>query len=867
MSIPPVLNLGICKGEYVLKSVTENNDKGNGVKQQTPEKENQSKPAAADEGQVKKKEAKTKKKKKEKIESPQEPVTQTEANETNENDDKATDKKEKKRIPFVTSFCEFLVNNSLYLVFVISLVINSLILRGFTVQFGDSSSASDIALAIIKPMLADIVAVTIIGVFEFLFRKQKSRYVYLMIWTVAFSILAMGNSIYYTNYKSFLSVSLLSTASQLGGVIDAVTENILEAKDFILLWPIVAMIVTYVLIKSKHEKGYMKQKQPRSSLGKYAGSALGVALVCGLFFSTMVTTTDLSRLVKQWNRESSLSGFGLYVYQISDTVSSLHAKLNMIFGYEEGKETFDEFFESKTDSDVEVSVVNEENDGEENEYTGIFEGKNVLVIHAESIQQFTMDTYINGEELTPNLNKLASEGLYFSNFYAQESVGTSSDSEFTFSTSLMPASSGTVAINYWDRNYNSIQKAFKNMGYYVFSMHGNNGSYWNRLNLHSSLGYDRLYNYTTDYDIDETVGLGLSDKSFFRQSVPKIKEIAEEYGNFYGTLIMLTNHTPFTDIENLDGYEYDVSFTYKQYNAETGMYEEVTRDFLEGTKLGSYFKSVHYADEALGQLIDDLDEEGLLDNTVLVIYGDHDAKIKEEEYEYYYNYNPFTDETLTEDDDGYIPINEFYYNVNRKVPFIIWSKDGGYEPQEITKVMGMYDVQPTLGNMFGFTNEYALGHDIFSIGEDEENIVIFPNGNFVTDTVYYDSQRDTYFDLTDYDNVAKYASCNQEYKDDPVPLYSDDEEGLYKCSESEYSEANAEVRTDDGIVDDEYIEERYNYAAERIEVSNSIIYYDIINKVEEGFDSNTQPDDAQTDSTELFSPPDAIDRRRAYAIV
>ena len=63
-----------------------------------------------------------------------------------------------------------------------------------------------------------------------------------------------------------------------------------------------------------------------------------------------------------------------------------------------------------------------------------------------------MDTYINGEELTPNMNKLAREGLYFSNFYAQESVGTSSDSEFTFASSLMPASSGTVAIHYWARD-------------------------------------------------------------------------------------------------------------------------------------------------------------------------------------------------------------------------------------------------------------------------------------------------------------------------------------------------------------------------------------------------------------------------------
>ena len=160
----------------------------------------------------------------------------------------------------------------------------------------------------------------------------------------------------------------------------------------------------------------------------------------------------------------------------------------MMFGYAEKKEAFDEFYDEKEEV---KEVAKKENS---NDYTDIFKGKNVIVIHGESIQQFCMETYINGAELTPNLNKLAKEGLYFKNFYAQESVGTSSDSEFTFSTSLMPASSGTVAINYWDRDYTTIQKMLKNDGYYTFSMHGNNGSYWNRLNLHSSLGYDKFYN-------------------------------------------------------------------------------------------------------------------------------------------------------------------------------------------------------------------------------------------------------------------------------------------------------------------------------------------------------------------------------------
>lgn len=739
---------------------------------------------------------------------------------------------------------EYVCNNLLFLTFVISSVLNSFLLRAFTVKFSYNQ---------IKPLLADIAAVLLIGLFAYCF-KPKRRFIYYMIWTSVFAILSAGNSIYYTNYKSFLSVSLISTASQLGGVIDAVTENILEAKDLIFLWSIAAMIVVYVLIRKKRPDYFEKLQEKR--LGrKYALGTLAVSVGVAGVFATTLTGTDVSRLAKQWNREYALGTFGLYTYQISDTVSCIRAKLNMAFGFDEKKQAFTEFYNDKEKVD---QVSNN------NEYSNIFKGKNVLVIHAESIQQFTLDTYINGEELTPNLNKLAREGLYFSNFYAQESVGTSSDSEFTFASSLMPASSGTVAINYWDRDYTTIQSMLRDMGYYTFSMHGNNGSYWNRLNLHNSLGYDKFYNYSTDFEIDETIGLGLSDTSFFRQAVPKIKEISKQNKRFYGTLIMLTNHTPFTDIERISDLEVD--FKYKKYNEETGLYEEVSAPFLEGKKLGSYFKSVHYADEAIGQLMSDLDSEGLLDNTVVVIYGDHDAKVKEEEYEYYYNYNPFTDEVLSEDDDGYIPVDDFYYNLNRKVPFIVWSKDGGYEPQEVTKVMGMYDVQPTLGNMLGFENKYALGHDIFSLDEDEENIVIFPNGNFITDKIYYDSQKDKYFDITGYSNVAKYASCNQVYKDTPNPIYSDEVHGMFKeFADENYSRQAADLRIGNDVIDQNYITERSNYAEERINISNAIIYYDMINKTDEGFGNGMNSTDVSQEKDSIFSPPLPNNRDRLFA--
>lgn len=717
-------------------------------------------------------------------------------------------------------------------------------LRVFTVGFSYNQ---------IKPLMADIAAVLFIGMFGYLF-KSKKQFGYFMVWTVIFAVLSAGNSIYYTNYKSFMSVSLLSTASQLGGVMDAVTENIMEPKDLIFLWSIPALIVVYIFLKKKRPD-YFDLLAEKKTRKKRFFAIFATALVLTGIFAATLSGTDYSRLRKQWNREYILGTFGLYTYQISDLISFANGKINMLMGFSESEEAFKDFYDKKE----ETKPVKKDND-----YSNIFEGKNIITIHAESIQNFTLDTYMNGEELTPNLNKLAREGLYFSNFYAQESVGTSSDSEFTFSSSLMPASSGTVAINYWDRDYTTIQSMLRDKDYFTFSMHGNNGSYWNRINLHNALGYDKFFNYTTDFNIDETIGLGLSDKSFFKQAVPKIKAISQQHKNFYGALLMLTNHTPFTDIERVSDYEVD--FKYKKYNSETGLYEEVSAPFLEGTKLGSYMKSVHYADEAIGQFMNDLDKEGLLDNTVVVIYGDHDAKVKEAEYEYYYNYNPFTETVLTSDDPGYVPVDDFYYNINRKVPFIIWSKDGGYDPKEITKVMGMYDVQPTLGNMLGLKNNFALGHDILSLDKDEENIVIFPNGNFITDTIYYDSQKNKYFDLKGYENLATKVSCNQVFKDTPSPLYVEGVYGTFKAFESPYSTIQVQARTNNGVVDENYITEKSKYAEERINISNAIIYYDMINKSDHGFNSGMNSTDISLESGSAFAPPSDKYKRRLLAM-
>lgn len=627
--------------------------------------------------------------------------------------------------------------NKLIIIYVILNLITSTLLRFLTIKNYFN----------IKPLLADLGTLIIIGSFSYLF-KDKKRYYYLLIMTIIGSFICTANSIYYNNYLSFVSISLIGSITFLKDVGNAVIDNILELKDliFILQIPIFIIINKYI-------------KEENTFKFKYI-ILTGFIILC--LIAPFYKAKDYARIWKNWNREYVVMQFGVYVYQIDDFVVSLKPSLVNLFGSDNASKIFRDYYKNPKETKT-------------NEYTNIFKGKNVLIIHAESFQSFVINKKINGKEITPNINKLINKSIYFDNFYALDSVGTSSDTEFTFSTSLLPTNNGTVFLNYWNRKYESIEQLFKNDGYYTFAMHGNNGTFWNRNIMYNTLGYDKFYNYENDYEIDDIIGLGLSDKSFFKQSIPKIKEID---GKYYGKLIMLSNHTPFTS-EGEDISDFNV--TSSHYDSKLNRY--VKDDYLEGSILGSYIKSVHYADEALGQFIDDLEKNNLLDNTVLIIYGDHDAKIKKSQFEYFYNYDKSTGKVLDKNDENYKTIDDIDYELLRKVPFIIYSKD--VEPKTISTPASMLDCFPTLANMFGYETKYTLGNDLFSVSD---NIVVFPNGNWLTNKIYYDTKRDAFKTL----------------------------------------EPNT-------VVTNEYIEKNNTISQEKINISNYIIMYDLIRKNEENY--------------------------------
>ena len=642
---------------------------------------------------------------------------------------------------------KYVSTNVLFLTFTITSLINGYLLRFFTVKNYFN----------IKPIIADLAVILIIGSLGYLL-KPKHQFKYFFTISIIFVAICMVNSVYYTNFVSFASFTQLKTASQATGVGDAI-QSIIETKDLVFLYQILAMIFVNLFLKKK--KYYNRIAKIENGKMRSINTLVVGIIFLGMFIS-LLTSRDLSRLGKQWNKDSIVMEFGIYTYQLNDLATTLKTSINPLFGFDGAKKEFDEFY------------LNKENTETVNKYTNIFKGKNLLVIHGESIQNFVMDASFEGEYVAPTLRKLASEGLYFTNFYAEESTGTSSDTEFSFASSLLPAKSGTVFMNYFNREYVTTQKLLKEKDYYIFSMHGNNCSFWNRQAAHKSLGYDDFYCHKKDYKIDETIGLGLSDKSFFRQSVPIIKKINSEHKHWMGTLIMLSNHTPFTWMDEHSNFKVTKTVDING--------KKVTRDYMEGTSLGSYFKSVRYADESLNQLLTDMDREGLLDNTVVLIYGDHDNKLKKSEYNRYYNYDAINDTILKDDNPNYVNVDYFFYEINRKVPLIIWTKNKKYS-KEINEAMGMIDIQPTLGNMFGFSNEYALGHDIFSV---KNNVVVFPTGNWLTNKMYYSQ-----------------------------------------------SKGEGKLIDEDSTVSLEEIEENNKYADKMISVSNDIIIYDMIKKKNE----------------------------------
>ena len=228
----------------------------------------------------------------------------------------------------------YVKTNILFIGFILVSLVNSTLLRFFTVE----------KFWTIKPILADLSFTILIGSIGY-FIKPKKQFRYFGLMATLFTLICFINSIYYSNYLSFTSISLLATSTQAIGVADAIWKQIMQIRDFIYIVP----LLLYFILNEKLKKTEYFDFVTAIEVGKVRAMNTAVAgLVVLGFFVSMLTATDLSRLNKQWNREYVVMQFGIYVYQFNDVIASLKPQISPLFGIDTASKEFREYYETNS---------------------------------------------------------------------------------------------------------------------------------------------------------------------------------------------------------------------------------------------------------------------------------------------------------------------------------------------------------------------------------------------------------------------------------------------------------------------------------------------------------------------------------------
>jgi len=355
-------------------------------------------------------------------------------------------------------------------------------------------------------------------------------------------------------------------------------------------------------------------------------------------------------------------------------------------------------------------------------------GKNLIMIQCEALQYFVLDMEFNGVEVTPNLNRFRRECIYFANAWNQTAGGQSADSEFMANTGMFPAASGAAYTRFADNDFNSLARSLNKKGYRCVVFQGTYSAFWNCHRMHPKLGFYRQYSRNTFPD-EEVIGLGLSDRVIFTKAL----EFFTDYRYpFYGFIVTLSSHHPF-DFEGLD----DGTL--------------VLPEDLKDTLVGRYLIAIHYFDREFGRFIDGLRKNGVLDKSLIVVYGDHPAIPTA--------YREDLEKLLEE------PLEDpVVWQNTRRVPLMFripQDKDKKITGADESDT-GQIDVLPTVSGLMGLGITTAFGRDLLADGPDEP--VIFRNGSYMYKGVFVEpgAGRATYIKSREKTDISKFESITEE---------------------------------------------------------------------------------------------------------
>ncbi len=425
-----------------------------------------------------------------------------------------------------------------------------------------------------------------------LFKKKVSNFYFLVI-SLFVGFLFIAQYLYFSYFGGFMQASALKYLSQ---------ANAVKSTIFGLITPFILIFLLQFLIFFAWRRREKHGKTKEKVLLKEQKIGLVLCLFCTIFFSYgFILFSGENGWAKITNLSQTMHEMNSFVYSPNDTV-----KRTGIFNYYAGDTIGYLFRKTKiTEEDrLLVEAWKEEKPVfQKNKYFGIANGKNLIIVQFESLENVVLFQKINGEEITPNLNTLTKEGLYFKNYYTQVGPGNTADAEFVTLNSLYPLSNTVAFIDFAHNKYNALPLFLKENGYHTYSLHSDVPTFWNRSNIYPALGYETVLS-KSDFAIPDNSGFeNLSDEDFFEQSLQKMEDFDSP---FMATLITLSSHTPFLIPEKKQTLHF----------SNNSSFNETQKNYLQ---------SIHYSDYALGQFIDGLKKTGKYDNSLIAIYGDHGA--------------------------------------------------------------------------------------------------------------------------------------------------------------------------------------------------------------------------------------------------
>lgn len=586
-----------------------------------------------------------------------------------------------------------------YILFIVyeELVFSCIIFKTFPASFG---------LIILFSIPIAIVLNLITSVF-----KPKVNKIITYIITIALIIIFGAQIVYYSMYEAIISFFSMMHGGQVTEFMEVIIDVVLRNWYGILLF-IIPLIILIILSKKKvitFEKNSIKQIAIKIT------SVLIIqliALLCVNFINTddMYSNKNLYYNIHvpkvTANRMGLLTTMRLDLQRfIFGFEEKLSVQTNAI-PKEEEKDSynityidFDKLIKNEEDNTIKEmhEYFSSQEASKKNKYTGMFKDKNLIVLVGESFSSLAIR-----EDLTPNLYKLYKEGFQFDNFYTPIFPVSTADGEYITDTSLIPKegvwSFLRVAGNYMPYSYANV---FEKQGYSSNAYHNHTATYYERDKYIETMGYNSYL----------AVGTGLEDRmdtsNWPNSDYEMVKTTVDDYINnekFMAYYMTVSGHMNYTKIGNM--------MVYRNWDQ--------VKDLPYSNKAKGYLAANIELDKAVGELLSRLEQAGKLEDTVIVISGDH--------YPYGLTLGEINELSTFERDDKF---EKF------RMPFLIWS--GSMKgPIKVEKIGSSLDVLPTVLNLFGaeFDSRLLMGRDILS---DSDPIVIFSDRSFITDKGRYNS--------------------------------------------------------------------------------------------------------------------------------